>query len=208
MLARLLLRRLPLWWRRGLGWLLPVSLAALGCILLEAQPLGAEPSKRHVLLLNSYHQGFRWTDELTAAVTSTLGSALPQVEFHIEYMDTKRLYTPQHLHTLRQLLALKYSERQPDIILASDDHALTFMLEVHAELFPKVPVVFCGVNDVTTALAVPRKYCTGIVERIDIKENVELVRMLLPRVRNIVSVSDGSSTGLVYGSCRADIRQC
>jgi len=156
---------------------------------------GQHPKAR-VLLLNSYHQGFRWTDDLTGAVISTLTAGVQQVEFHIEYMDTKRHANEAAKAAFRQLLTVKYREQQPDIVILSDDDALNFVEEFHQDLFPGVPVVFCGINSVSSALQAPKELFTGIVETLDIKDNISLALQLFPGTREIVFLSDGTPTGL------------
>ena len=111
--------------------------------LMSGEAASAAPHpKAQVLLLNSYHQGFRWTDELTTSIASTLSAGLPQVELHIEYMDTKRQYDEAIMAVIRQSLSLKHRARQPDVIITSDDDAFNFIKQFHDDLFPVVPVVF------------------------------------------------------------------
>ncbi len=150
----------------------------------------------HVLILNSYHQGFRWTDDIVAAVMATLSAGLTKVEYHIEYMDSKRCLDEKLDKMILQMLVLKYKLVLPDIIITSDDSAFDFMKRYHNQLFPNVPVVFCGVNNSADALAVDRKYFTGLVEALDIPANIALIRHLLPKVNRIVVVSDGTPTGI------------
>ena len=150
----------------------------------------------HILILNSYHQGFRWTDDIVAAVKTAMSARLSRIEFHVEYMDSKR-YQDKHLdELLSRSLALKYQGLQPDIIITSDDDALDFMKHYHQQLFPDVPVVFCGVNNVKDALSVDRDHFTGLVETLDISANIDLARRLLPKINEIVIVSDGTPTGI------------
>ncbi len=97
----------------------------------------------HILNLNSYHQGFKWTDDIVAAIIATTSAELNNIEYHIEYMDSKRHPNSQLNDMLSKKLALKYQRLQPNIIITSDDNALAFIEEHHQKLFPKVPVIFC-----------------------------------------------------------------
>jgi two-component system, cell cycle sensor histidine kinase and response regulator CckA len=172
-------------------------LLAVAYSLLAVPPVGA--GERHVyrvLLLNSYHQGFKWTDDITSSVTSTMTASLKRVEFHIEYMDTKRFYNDRLFGAFRRFLSLKYGTQRPDVIITSDDDALNFMKRYHRELFPGVPVVFCGVNNVASALSVPKQHFTGLIEVLDIRDNIALAKRLFPQTREIVVVTDGTPTGL------------
>ncbi|WP_319585250.1 response regulator [uncultured Desulfobulbus sp.] len=174
----------------GLTFVLVVFLMSGGPVVAAPQP------KVQVLLLNSYHQGFRWTDELTTSIASTLSAGLPEVELHIEYMDTKRQYDEAIMAVIRQSLSLKYRVQQPDVIITSDDDAFNFIKQFHDDLFPGVSVVFCGVNSVPSALQAPKGLFAGIVETLDIKDNIGLALHLFPRTAEIVFLSDGTPTGL------------
>ena len=46
---------------------------------------------RRILILNSYHKGFKWTDNVTAAAKHALVKGLEDPEFYVEYLDTKRI---------------------------------------------------------------------------------------------------------------------
>ncbi len=182
----------------------PPSLAAAFALLLPllvalvmlSPALAEEPPPRHLLLLHSYHQGFRWTDDVTASVASVVARSPRKVELHVEYMDGKRC-SAEHLQpAFARLLELKYRGRLPDLVITSDDDALNFVRRHHSRLFPGVPVVFCGVNDAGAALSVPRRFFTGLVETLDIRDNISLAIRLFPRTRRVVVVSDGTPTGL------------
>ncbi len=165
--------------------------------MLPGTHAGAESDAKYsILILNSYHQGFKWTDDLTTAVVTNMEASLKKVDVHIEYMDAKRIYNEQLITSLYQLLSLKYKDRKPDVIITSDDDALTFIKRYHQELFAGIPVVFCGVNNVQAALNVPKNSFTGIIELLDISDNIQLAIKLFPRTSSIVIVSDGTPTGL------------
>ena len=68
----------------------------------EAQ---SEQTKR-ILILNSYHKEFAWTDDQTSAIKETLTSEIDNLELYVEYMDTKRLYSPEYLKYLRHIYHL------------------------------------------------------------------------------------------------------
>lgn len=178
-------------------WLVVLVFLVSPLLLLPPQAVAQDGSdKTTVLLLNSYHQGFRWTDELTTAVVQTFHEQMPQADLHIEYMDSKRQYNQGIKDDISRLLTHKYAHAQPDIIITSDDNALDLIEELHAGLFPQVPVVFCGVNDIEAARQVPRQWFTGTVESLAIHDNITLGLTLFPATREIVVLSDGTSTGV------------
>src|SRR5512145_1557049 len=106
----------------------------------------AQATTRNVLLLNSYHPTYSWTANIVQGVRETL-EIDPDVELSIDFMDTKKASSPEYFKQLSQLLAQKYGAIRFDLIICSDDDALSFLLDYRDEIFPKVPVVFCGINN-------------------------------------------------------------
>ena len=165
------------------------------CIVNEAMAEEKSPTT-HVVIINSYHQGFKWTDEITSAVISKMSSQLNNLEFHVEYMDSKRHPDKEFRDIFYRSIAPKYKSFRPDIIITSDDNALDFVKRYHRDLFPATPVIFCGVNKISNALSVERNYFSGLIETLDIVANIELIQHLMPEIKEIVIVSDGTTTGL------------
>jgi hypothetical protein len=58
------------------------------------------------------------------------------------------------------------------------------MKQYHRLLFLNVPVIFCGVNNIQSALSVDRNYYTGLVETLDIPANIALILPLLSHLQN------------------------
>ena len=148
--------------------------------------------KATVILLNAYHKGLAWTDDVTRAVESTLNGH----EVHVEYMDTKRHADERYLNLLRDLMFKKYQHLNVDVIISSDDHALSFLLEHRDHLFPGVPIVFCGVNDYSESLLAGHDRITGVVEDFDIRQTIGMALTLHPSAAKMVIVNDATKTGL------------
>jgi two-component system cell cycle sensor histidine kinase/response regulator CckA len=153
-------------------------------------------SAPHILILNSYHKSFRWTDDIVESAVGTIKDAYPTAELYIEYMDTKRNYSEEYLENLRQNYQLKYADKIIDVIILSDDNALIFMQQYHDEIFSQVPVVFCGINDIKNAQTLSKEYFVGIIETQDIRSNIELITTVLPATETVAFVTDGTPTGL------------
>ena len=80
----------------------------------------------HILILHSYHRGYKWTDDISSGIRSVLGDA--KYALHFEYMDTKRYEGEEYFELFHKLLAYKYRAIKPDIIISSDDNAFNFIL--------------------------------------------------------------------------------
>jgi PAS domain S-box-containing protein len=81
-----------------------------------------------------------------------------------------------------------------DVIIASDDHALNFMLNYGRSVFSGVPVVFCSVSGYKPQMHEKLKL-TGLRESIDIRATVETALRLHPETEEIAVILDKSRTG-------------
>jgi len=149
---------------------------------------------KRVLILNSFHEGYHWTDRIMNGIKSTF-SGNEKVELFINYLDTKRSSDSAHFELLKSLLSNKYKKIKFDAILSTDDHALNFLLNSRDTLFPEVPVVFCGINDYEPNRIKNHNFFTGVYETYDVKGTVELILSLHPYTNKIVIISDATLSG-------------
>jgi two-component system, cell cycle sensor histidine kinase and response regulator CckA len=161
-----------------------------------AQQTGSEDGRRHVLILNSYHKEFPWTDNQVAGAREVLNEALKNLELYVEYMDTKRIYTNEYFKRLVHTYHLKYDKVQLDAIITTDDNALRFALRHHEEIFQSAPVSFCGINDYPSFSLEGKKDFTGLVEVLDIEDTLNLALKLHPGTRKVFVVVDNTPTGI------------
>jgi PAS domain S-box-containing protein len=157
---------------------------------------GQEEPTKHVLVLNSYHKGFLWTDNIVKGIESVMGSEENDIELRIEYMDSKSTaYTTQYKEKLYELYKYKYSNQTFDLIISTDDNAFNFLREYHEDLLPGTPVVFCGVNNLEAPNIIDRDIFTGMIERHSIKETIDIALSLHPETTEVVFVVDNTPSG-------------
>jgi signal transduction histidine kinase/CheY-like chemotaxis protein len=156
----------------------------------------AESVKR-VLVLNSYHETYHWTDRIMAGVKSVF-EPQTNVELYIDYMDTKRSSDEVHFQLLRDLYAHKYALIQFDAIVSSDDNALNFLLKHRDALFPGVPVFFCGINDFHPELIAGRQLFSGLYETYDVPGTFDLMLQIHPQTTTIVTITDNTASGHAF----------
>jgi len=150
-------------------------------------------SNKSVLLLNSYHKGFRWTDDITHEVIKGLSPY--GIELHIEFMDSKRGWDREYQLKLADLLKYKVGRHNYDLILTSDDNAFNFVIENRAEIFNNKPIIFCGVNNLLADKASKYRDITGINEEIDVIGSLDLIKKLHPKIEKISIITDNTTTG-------------
>ena len=166
----------------------------IACSVVLFMPQRATANDQ-VLILNSYHQGMDWTDGEVAGLKSALERHDRPVELHIEYMDAKRLMDQAHLDNLRQLFAHKYESTRLKAIVVTDNDAFDFMRRYRDQLFPDVPVVFCGVNWFQDGQLKGFPGVTGVVETADSAATIRLMLRLHPNTKRIVVIIDHTTTG-------------
>ena len=165
-------------------------------LLALSSAVRAESFAPRILIVHSYHQGNRWTDNIGAGVNKVLASEAPQAEISVEYLDTKR-FLPERLFTVTEpLFRAKYRDRSFDVIITSDDNALALVLSLRQELFPGTPIVFCGINDTTIYPLGPGSNTTGVIEDFDIKGTLDIALRLLPETRRVYSINDSTESSL------------
>ncbi len=155
-----------------------------------------EEQTKRVLVLNSYHRGFLWTDNTVKGIESVFGSEENNIELTIEYMDTKSIkYDARYKEKLYDLYKYKYGNQTFDLIISTDDNAFNFLCEYHEDIFPGTPVVFCGVNNLEAPNLVDRDIFTGVIELLSEKETIDIALSLHPETGQIVFVIDSTPTG-------------
>lgn len=157
---------------------------------------GAQPPAPKVLILNSYHPGFTWSDEEVSGVLERLQQHYPDIAPAIEYLDAKRFSGPQQLERMKNYLADKYRQQKNDLLITLDNPALELAIKYRRELFPEVPLVFGGVNDFAPTMLEGQQSVTGVAEVDDIIGTIKLALSLHPQTREIFVVHDYTATGL------------
>jgi signal transduction histidine kinase/ABC-type uncharacterized transport system substrate-binding protein/ActR/RegA family two-component response regulator len=172
-----------------------LSAVCCGVVFLAVLTASAADSP-NILILNSYHQGFQWSDEELAGIVQTLQQKYPNLEPCIEHLDAKRLSRMVHGDTMKALFAKKFAGRGFDLVFAVDNPALEFVFQTRQELFPDVPVVFCGINDYTPEMLTGQKRVTGVAQLLDPAGTLDAILALMPETREVVVIHDYTVSGL------------
>lgn len=150
------------------------------------------PSTPNILILNSYHLGYLWSDREMDGVLSSLTAEFPRVDTRIEFLDAKRnpqaLQSPAFIEFLQQ----KHREHQFQAIITLDDPALDFVLTHREKLGRDVPVIFGGINHYTPARSRNDPNVTGVIEAFDFRGTLQLLFALRPEVARIHLIIDSS----------------
>ena len=172
-----------------------VFFCLLFLLTMFCAPSAASDDKKTVLFLNSYQNGYPWSDAIYEGARQVLNGSDHIIDLRIEYMDTKKHFDENIKKMLYDLYRYKFRKTRFDVIIVSDNNGFDFVREYHDDLFPGVPVVFCGVNDLKPGMIPSRDIYTGVVENFDARENLERALKFHPGRDRLVVIGDNSPTG-------------
>ncbi|MGB5834913.1 MAG: hypothetical protein WBG92_23410 [Thiohalocapsa sp.] len=123
--------------------------------------LAADDQDRHILYVNSYHQGYQGSDPITEGVASILDPI--GMSWSVIYMDTKRNPSEAFKQAAAWRVKQEIAALQPAVVITSDDNASKYVI---AEYYrdAELPFVFCGVNWDASVYGFPYSNVTGMVE--------------------------------------------
>ena len=175
-----------------------VAVLAIAAVLLSAafgaHAAGQEP---RVLVLHSYHKGYRWTDNIMAGIEDAIATSGLDVEMAVEYMDTKRHDPSAVFPALVEIYRQKYVLDRPSVIIASDDNAFTFLMVYREKLFAGVPVIFCGINNLNNYQLIDLRGYTGVAENFDLKSTLDVALELHPGTTHAALISDDTPSSRI-----------
>jgi len=177
-----------------------ILLLALCLFCLTPHATAQDEQKINILYLNSYHNGYEWSDSIFEGVRDTFRQSGKNIYLQIEYMDSKRFSTEKINEILLDYYKFKFRTTRFDLIVTSDNHAYEFMAQHGDELFPDVPIVFCGINDVEAGKVPMRKRMTGVLEEFDVPINIETALKFHPGKKRLVVIGDQSLTGVAIAN--------
>jgi len=183
-------------WRRVVAAVLALF------ILLVSSPVSAVKiqQQKSILIVHSYNEGTSWTSEQNTGIISTLSKSNDNLDINVEYMDWKNYPTQENLDSFYNHLKIKYSDKKLDLVIATDDAAMTFVLEHRKVLFSDAPVVFSGINqEKVEELKKVYSNFTGVVEEIDPTETVRMALEINPNIKNVYLIYDNTESGISTG---------
>ncbi len=153
--------------------------------------------EKQILILNSYHKDYYWSDTLMDGIISYLRDKKNDIrcEFSYEYMDAKNISNNIHMENLFNLYKNKYAGRKFDIIFSCDNDAMSFLCKYRSELFGNTPVVYCGINSYDSSRLSGQTNYTLLSEDSNLKITVDMALSLHPGTKSIFVISDSTTTG-------------
>jgi len=160
----------------------------VSCLSQPVVAAGKAGPVRQVLVLHSYNVNSQWTKSVMDGIESALEQYEGTVRLDVEYMDTRRITDRKHYENLLALYRHKAAYKQYEIIITVNDNALDFLLENRDQLYPAVPIVFCGVAISREPVIEGVDLITGAMQNKMLEPTIELILKLHPAAGQIVLV--------------------
>lgn len=147
-----------------------------------------------ILIINSYHKGYEWSDSIIKGIENTLYPHT-NIDINILYMDSKRISTLEYFQNLKELYKVQLKNRKYDLVLAVDRFAYDFVLENYNELFKDELILSVGIENFDKERL--KKYnlenkVSALLEKRDLKANVKLIETVIPSIKKLYVINDKS----------------
>lgn len=133
----------------------------------------ADYAGKKILWVDSYHEGYAWSDGIEDGVQSSLENS--GVDLKIVRMDTKRNGGEEFGQQAGLDTKAEIEAFNPDVVIACDDNAQTYLVVPYLK-DTDLPVVFCGVNWDASPYGYPASNVTGMVEIDLVSQMVDLLK--------------------------------
>lgn len=152
-------------------------------------------SRASILVINSYHWGFGWTDAQVSGIMAVLTGGNAHHEVFLEHMDVLRQGESFDDAFFGEYLQRRFGRQKFDLIMVTDDAAMRFVARHHADRFADTPIVFSDVSEAQVARLPAGLPVTGVLEREDVAGTLAIARQLRPNARQIVVFGNRADTG-------------
>ncbi len=129
---------------------------------------------------------------LDQSLRATLTAGLDRVEFYRESLSLSQFGDERHERVVTQYFGEKYRERQPQLIVAVMGPTLKYLLRHGRELFPGVPIIFCGADAEDIATVQLPSTVTGLLVRRKFAPTLDLALRLHPATARVYVVGGTS----------------
>src|SRR5262245_19763404 len=148
------------------------------------------PAPKRVLVVYWYDKEYPWNTMFDQGFRTALSSAGSQhVEYYAEYLETNRFPPDKVSSWLHDYLRLKYADKHIDVVVASSDTSLDFMLKYRSDLFPQIPLIFIATKSPPPEIVSKDAGMTGVITINAYRKTLELALKLHPETEQVFIIS-------------------
>lgn len=170
------------------------SLLIVTCSLLGFSFSSLKVSaEENILVIHGYDAELDSTKQNQLGIEQGFAEIESQSQIYNEFLDSPRLLPAQDEQKFAAYLKSKYRRIDLDLLIVVEEPSLEFILRQHQQLFPKLPVVFLGIEELSQKM-LDTPWLTGVVEDRSIVETaLEAARETW--ANTVVIINDTSSSG-------------
>ncbi|WP_121628570.1 sensor histidine kinase [Poseidonibacter antarcticus] len=147
-----------------------------------------------ILIINSYHKGYAWSDNIIKGIERTLYK-YPSIDINILYMDSKRITSSLYYEKLKDLYKVQLKNRKYDLVLTIDRFAYDFVTKNYNNFFINENILSVGNENFDKKKLI--KYnlenkVSALLEKRDLKTNIKLIEKIIPNIEKIYIINDKS----------------
>lgn len=142
-----------------------------------------------VVYVNSYHKGYKPSDEVAMGITEEFPA--DNYDLEIFYIDSKRHTSPEYLSEKIDSISQAIIKLNPKVLIVSDDYAVKYLVKPFFDL-SDIPVVFCGVNWSASQYNLSGSHITGMLEVLPLPESIRFIKSYYSELKKIAVVSENS----------------
>jgi len=149
---------------------------------------------KNVLILNSYHKGFQFSDSIIKNIEELFYNK-QNIDLDILYMNSKHIFTREYTRKLNDVYSLQLKNKSYDLIITIDRFAYKFAVKNYKNLFSKEQILFIGIEQYSKELAKVYQLSekiNGIIQKLAIQDNISIIKQVMPNVKKLYILNDRS----------------
>ncbi len=152
---------------------------------------------KNVLILHSDEEFMPANIDVNSALVGRLKASTQfEISIYSEYMDPNRIYDAQQMEDFTQQFRKRYTQVPPDVIIAIDFKAYTFLTTTVKDLVGDTPLVFCLMPEGLIDESTLPPSITGNYLNIDSSGTVDVIMHMHPGTQEIVVISGAGTPDL------------
>jgi len=146
--------------------------------------IAATDRPARILHINSYHQGYSWSENIFQGIQSRLFAE--NIEFDALHLDSLTNDSEFDMSKVYETAEEKVASFKPDVIITSHELATRYVITPIVENY-NIPIIYTGMHGDPSKYNFPKDQVTGIVE----------FAMIEPLVDLLEQYSEGGRVGLL-----------
>lgn len=163
-------------------------------LLILSSFLFSNDSNKNILIINSYHKGYKWSDDVIKGIEKVFYNH-SNLNLNILYMDSKRITSQEYNENLKNLYRVQLNQRKYDLVITVDRFAYDFIINSYNELFSDTKILTVGIENFSNKRLVEKNLLNKVwvlLEKRDLQGNLDLIKKIIPGIKNLYIINDKS----------------